>query len=250
MARTNATNFSGALQFPYATAATDLFHKEDVQTLALAVDQHDHSSGKGLILATAAIPANSITSAMIVNGTITGADIATNTIVGSNIAPQTIVGGNLVDGTVGSQQITDGGVATVDLAANAVTQARFLTGTTANPTTTSATLVDLPEVTLTFTSGGTAAVSTQVLIWLSGSFYDSTVSAICTFGINIDSADVIIAPICAPGAGTGFIFIPTVIYLTTLAPGAHTIKGRWSTNAGTLTCNQAQRVMSILELRR
>lgn len=50
MARTNATNFSGALQFPYATAATDLFVKEDVQTLALAVDQHDHTSGKGLAL--------------------------------------------------------------------------------------------------------------------------------------------------------------------------------------------------------
>src|SRR5215471_7015534 len=48
MARLTATNFSGALQFPYATAATDLFKKEDVQTLALAVDQHDHSGGKGL----------------------------------------------------------------------------------------------------------------------------------------------------------------------------------------------------------
>jgi hypothetical protein len=50
MARTNATNFAGALQFPYATAATDLFKKEDIQTLAQAVDQHDHSTGKGLAL--------------------------------------------------------------------------------------------------------------------------------------------------------------------------------------------------------
>ena len=49
MARTTATNFTGALQFPYATAAADLFKKEDVQTLALAVDQHDHTTGKGLI---------------------------------------------------------------------------------------------------------------------------------------------------------------------------------------------------------
>ena len=49
MARLNATNFGGALQFPYATAATDLFKKEDVQTLALAVDQHTHDGlGKGL----------------------------------------------------------------------------------------------------------------------------------------------------------------------------------------------------------
>ena len=48
MARTNAVNFSGALQFPMASAATDLFHKEDVQTLAIAVDQHDHTTGKGV----------------------------------------------------------------------------------------------------------------------------------------------------------------------------------------------------------
>jgi hypothetical protein len=47
VARTTATNFTGSLQFPYATAAADLVLKEDIQTLALAVDQHDHTSGKG-----------------------------------------------------------------------------------------------------------------------------------------------------------------------------------------------------------
>src|SRR5215471_13621258 len=57
MARTNATNFAGALQFPYATAGTDLFRKEDVQTLALAVDSHDHSTGKGLKIGSAGIAA-------------------------------------------------------------------------------------------------------------------------------------------------------------------------------------------------
>jgi hypothetical protein len=62
MARQNATNFTGGLQFPYATAATDLFKKEDVQTLALAVDQHDHTAGKGLSVAPAA---GSITNAML-----------------------------------------------------------------------------------------------------------------------------------------------------------------------------------------
>ena len=63
MARTNATNFSGGLQFPYATAAADLFKKEDVQVLAQAVDQHDHTAGKGALITTT--PANaSITNAM------------------------------------------------------------------------------------------------------------------------------------------------------------------------------------------
>jgi hypothetical protein len=48
MARTTATNFTGTLQFPYATASADLVLKEDIQTLALAVDGHDHTPGKGL----------------------------------------------------------------------------------------------------------------------------------------------------------------------------------------------------------
>jgi hypothetical protein len=80
MARTNAVNFSGGLQFPMANAATDLFKKEDVQTLALAVDGHDHSSGKGLILPASAIPDGSITSAKIADGTIATADIAANAV--------------------------------------------------------------------------------------------------------------------------------------------------------------------------
>lgn len=64
MARTTATNFTGGLQFPYATAATDVFKKEDVQTLAQAVDQHDHTAGKGLLVNTT--PANaSITNAKL-----------------------------------------------------------------------------------------------------------------------------------------------------------------------------------------
>jgi len=55
MSRQNSTNYTGAIQFPYATAGTDLFLKEDVQVLAQAVDQHDHSSGKGLPIASGAL---------------------------------------------------------------------------------------------------------------------------------------------------------------------------------------------------
>jgi hypothetical protein len=66
MARTTATNFSGGLQFPYATAATDVFKKEDLQTLAQAVDQHDHTAGKGVSVA----PANaSVTNAKLASDT-------------------------------------------------------------------------------------------------------------------------------------------------------------------------------------
>src|SRR5262252_529729 len=109
MTRQNATNFTNPLQFPYANAGTDVFMKEDVQVLAQAVDQHNHTSGKGLQLAAGAIPAGTITSAMIADGTIQGADIAS--------------------GTVTSTNILDGTIATADLANNAVTNAKLGTDT-------------------------------------------------------------------------------------------------------------------------
>jgi hypothetical protein len=50
-----------------ASAATDVFHKEDIQVLAQAVDQHDHTAGKGKSVAPVA---GSITNAML------GSDVA------------------------------------------------------------------------------------------------------------------------------------------------------------------------------
>lgn len=49
MARSNATNYTATgAAFPKATAASDPFQKEDVQTLAEAVDGHTHRDTRGL----------------------------------------------------------------------------------------------------------------------------------------------------------------------------------------------------------
>ena len=97
--------------FSRATAATDLFKKEDVQNLAAAMSTHVHDgAGKGLPIPFAtAIPNGTITSAMIADATIDTAD--------------------LKDGAVTSAKILDGTVATVDLANNAVTNAKLGTDT-------------------------------------------------------------------------------------------------------------------------
>ena len=108
MARTSATNYT-AQPFTYATAGTDIFKKEDVQVLAQAVDQHDHTTGKGLAIPAGAIPAGTITSAMIADGTIQGADIA--------------------NGAITTTQIQDGTITTADLANAAVTNAKLATDT-------------------------------------------------------------------------------------------------------------------------
>jgi hypothetical protein len=46
--RTTSVNYTGTLQFPYATTGPDAFLKEDVQKLAYAVDNHNHVAGAGL----------------------------------------------------------------------------------------------------------------------------------------------------------------------------------------------------------
>jgi hypothetical protein len=209
MARTNAVNFSGALQFPMANAATDLFKKEDVQTLALAVDGHDHSSGKGLVLPASAIPL--ITSAMIQDGTITSADIA------------------------------DGTIQTVDLAAGA-TYAYGTVTLGSQPTTTSATLVDLPgmSVTLSFSSGLTVAL-------LNVSMNNSVSGNGCYLALNLDSSDG--APILMNSISGGF-GISTVLGTWGLS-GTHTIKGRFSSpNGGTVTATPGGSILLVVEFKR
>ena len=96
MARTAAVNFTGPLQFPYATAATDLFKKEDVQTVAVAVDAHDHTTGKGLpvgaLAANVAVPAGgmSVTGGVVIlpsnSGSAGHLAINTSRLVNSDIA--------------------------------------------------------------------------------------------------------------------------------------------------------------------
>src|SRR5215471_5301214 len=95
--------------FSRATAGTDIFKKEDVQSVAAALSTHDHSTGKGLAIGGASIPNGTITSAMIADGTIDTAD--------------------LKDSSVTSAKIADGTIATADLANQAVTNQKLGTDT-------------------------------------------------------------------------------------------------------------------------
>jgi hypothetical protein len=56
MARLSSINYT-AQNFPYATEPNDQFLKEDVQSLALALETHDHGVGKGLKVAGSGITA-------------------------------------------------------------------------------------------------------------------------------------------------------------------------------------------------
>lgn len=243
MARTNATNFTGGLQFPYATAATDLFKKEDVQVLAQAVDQHDHSVGKGLILGANAIPAGFITSAMIADGTITGSDIAAATISGGNIIAGTIVSGHIADGsiqggdiaagTIQSSNILDGTIATADLAIGAATQTVY--GPPSPPggnfSTSSTTPVDIPGMTVTLTTS-----AGPLVFWACGPGHmTGSAGVYASIALNVDGSDV-----------SGYALIQTTVNatpwafagITFLTAASHTLKLRVACPAGgTVTMN-------------
>jgi hypothetical protein len=92
-------NYTGPT-FSRATAATDLFKKEDVQQLAAAVSTHVHDGVHGLPLVAGSIPAGSITSAMIADGTIVAGDIADGTITSAKIADGTIVAADIANATI------------------------------------------------------------------------------------------------------------------------------------------------------
>jgi len=142
MARQNATNFTGSLQFPYATTSTDPFLKEDIQVLAQAVDQHDHTTGKGLGVSTA-IADGSITSAKIADGTIQSGDMAAGSAAANigtlgGVLTGTLPNPGLATGSVTSTVIADGTIAAGDLASGAAASnvgalGGALSGTLPNP---------------------------------------------------------------------------------------------------------------------
>ena len=109
MARTNSVNFTGANQYPMASAGTDIFKKEDVQTLAKSVDLHDHSTGLGLPANMGAIAAGSIDGSKLVDGTVTSAKILDGTIQSVDIAAAGIANDRLGPDVARANQLTNPG---------------------------------------------------------------------------------------------------------------------------------------------
>lgn len=240
MARTTATNFSGGLQFPYATAATDLFHKEDVQTLALAVDQHDHTTGKGVGLI--------ITSANIVDGSVTGTDIAVGTITSANILDRTIQAGDIAASTITGAEILDGSITYNDLAAGAATQTGNLQSTTANSTT-STTPVLIPGWTTSLSTIGGGAAD-LVRLYFGITIYTS-VAANALLYVRVDGGSWNTMALLTTTAATVNTPVSGTYMFASLAGGAHTFDLGWSVSTGTLTqSSSVPTMLSVTEYRR
>ena len=242
MARTLATNFTATLQFPMASAATDLFKKEDVQTLALAVDQHDHTTGKGLTL-------SGVSGSALIDGTVTSAKIADGTIQAGDIADGTITGAKVASATITGTNITDGSLSARDLAGNAISQSYGASGSSANPTTTSASMADIPDMTIAFTAGGPDGVAPDLLIILQMTYQNTSISASMNIGASLDGVDAPTLLFQAPVANSSQLLSYHLRY-SGVTPGAHTVKGRWSSSGGTMTAVSTARMLIMEEFRR
>jgi hypothetical protein len=193
--------------FSRATAATDLFKKEDVQLLAAAMSTHVHDGVHGLPLTAASIPSGLITSAMIADGTI----------------------------------------ATADIAGGAVTAAYLVLGTTVNPTTTSTSYVDMPDMTADIT----VAAGSALLVWGACTMNSANVSGAMSMTIAMDGNPVGAAALVNAGDAGYAEQIATFTMIPAVSGGSHQIRLKWGTGASnTITAVGTQRTIVILEVRR
>lgn len=118
-------------------------------------------------------------------------------------------------------------------------------GTTDDPTTTSATYVDLAEMSVTVTTG-----ANPVLILFSGSFKNSNIAATNNIIIDIDGTDQAESEREAHSRYvTLYEFEMSTTWLTTLTAGEHTIKIQWKASGATLTAIGDLRALQVIELK-
>ncbi len=108
MVRTPAANYSSP-GYNYATADGDAFDRTDVSSLGQAVDQHDHSTGKGLTVNVGSIPPGSLDGSKLIDGTVTSAKIQDGTIATADLANAAVTNAKLGTDTARLNLLTNGG---------------------------------------------------------------------------------------------------------------------------------------------
>jgi hypothetical protein len=242
--------------FSRATAATDLFKKEDVQALAAAMSTHDHTTGKGLPMAAGSIPNGTITSAMIADltidtadlkdGAVTAAKILDGAVTSAKILDGTIVGGDIASLTITGVKIADAAIATAKIGAHQITQIQVVHGITSSPTTTSTTGADIPDLAIAMTCTGG-----DVFVLVVCGVYTATPATFVSVGITMDAGGVLQSAQPTIPANAHEVVAVAMYLHPALAAGVHTWRGRWSVQSGaTATAAGTRRSLMVVELMR
>lgn len=140
-----------------------------------------------------------------------------------------------------------GSITTSMLVANAATAVHSVKGTTTGPNTTSATFVDIPDMTITFTP----TVVTDAWAIFTTNFQNSSNTALAEVQIVLDGAAV--SPLLfvpQDSAASNVQAFAAQVFLPALSAAAHTVKVQWLTPAGTLGSTQLTRAFTVIEFRR
>jgi len=217
MARIESDPNYTAPTFSRATAATDLFKKEDVQGLAAAVSIHTHNgTGTGLAIVPAA-------------GSIPGSALADGSVTSAKIADLTITEGDLANGAV----------STAKIATDAVTATTYSQPASGGGTT-STTLVDIGvPFSVTFISyGGAVEIKGSLPLVHDTATGLGIIGGVLT-DITIGGADspLSIAQVTFPSAGSYHQVVWSIWYAAGTFVSGHSYKWRlqWRTTAGTLS---------------
>lgn len=114
MTRSVSTNFGApGNSFPMADSGTDPFLKEDIQDLANAVDDHDHSAGRGLAVQRlgtgVVVEANLANDAVTFDKLADSASIDTSRAVGANhLRNDAVITRTILDGAVTATKLGTG----------------------------------------------------------------------------------------------------------------------------------------------
>lgn len=193
-------------------------------------------------VAVANIAAGTLPGTALVENSIDGADIVNNSIGNNQLVGGTALTNIGVGGMQGSTYLLNadlteakmvaGTLTSQSLAAHAASQASGVTQNSGGSTT-SATFVDMPSLTLTFTTLATL----PTLVWLSSVLQCNTAGAIVGLGINVDGTDYPVASLVLASANTNYPMGGCMVL--SLGAGSHTVKARMRTNAGTLLMDGA-----------
>lgn len=126
MTRVSTSNYAGTATttFMWATAGTDRFSRtSDLYYLAQAVENHDHSVGKGL--AVSRIANNAVDTDQLATGAVTTAKVEDLAVTAAKIADLTIASGKIAADAVTTAKILDANVTTAKLATDAVTTVKI-----------------------------------------------------------------------------------------------------------------------------
>lgn len=131
MSRQGTTNYQAAPEtmFQWATDDNDPFDRElDMSFVARALEDHDHSAGRGVAIPEDGIANGAVTVNKLGTGAVATAKIADLAVTTGKLADDAVTAAKIAAGAVGTTEIADDAVTASKIAANSIGASEIVTG--------------------------------------------------------------------------------------------------------------------------